>query len=287
MGSSEDRAKREKRILGVPTEEMIKKCQSDWDKLDYGRYKAEEDALDWLFKAHPDNDDLEVVIIKVSSLNALYSAGLQTNDYTPVARAICNCPGIGGSLAKGCPKLVNTIATRAKEKAGKHLYSFASKYCAFHDKERKYPLYDSNAERALKALMTHEIEGPKRETLKKFEDSDLRCYLTFRGVIEEFKRVYKIKRHFRQIDHYLWLKGRCITKLEKEEKRRRKILRELKERQDGITKPWGRATLAKHLDTLLKLGWVVKRPGIATPLKSEHDVEITPKGKRILEEPRD
>lgn len=190
-----------------PTAEDVRRYQEVWHSNRFGR---EEGALDMLFQAYPGNQRFEEVLVKISSLNALYSAGVLPDEYVKIADMICDL-GIDERLQAGHPGLVEDIANGTREairgmKGPKgrprgRRYAFATKYCAFHN-ERAYPMRDSLVMDMLGKFRRRKDEGFA------YKGSELEYYPEFRGVVERFKVAYGLTEFsFREIDRYLWLLG--------------------------------------------------------------------------------
>src|SRR3990172_2016078 len=96
-----------------------------------------------LFGKYPSNQKLRDILIKATALNSLYN----TNIYATVklAKHILN-KNIDAKLRDGSPELVDEIAHVEINGKLRNNYSFASKYCHWHQPEM-YPIYDSTAKR--------------------------------------------------------------------------------------------------------------------------------------------
>lgn len=121
-----------------PSKKIIKEYLNKWDNLEE-HYVWQESSLDKLF--HEDckyNKDLNEILIKCSCLNDFYS----TNIFSiyPVAKQIYDL-NIDDRLQKGDSTLVNDIAHISINGKEKNFYSFASKYCSYHN-NIEFPIYD-------------------------------------------------------------------------------------------------------------------------------------------------
>jgi len=169
-----------------------------WDSLE--NYKLQESSLRKLFsKTYPLNVDLDDVLIKVCALNDFYS----TNIYSPfaVAKHIVALK-IDGPIMRGDLTVVNKIA-KIEMNGGKHwnFYSFATKYCSHHQ-PTIYPIYDYHVEQIL-------LWFKRRDDFCAFSVADLRIYSTYRSVLLEFRKFYKLDSFdLKQIDKYLWQAGK-------------------------------------------------------------------------------
>ncbi len=194
--------------IAKPTAAEVRRYQKRWTS---DRYFREENALDKLFRACPQNRCVKDVLIKVASLNALYSAGVFPDEYVEIADMICELD-IDERLKTGCPDLVEDIANGAREAISNlegpggrprgRRYAFAAKYCSFHN-ECAYPMRDTLVADMLKKFRRRGDAGFA------FKNRELDSYPEFRAVAERFREAYGLTEFsFREIDRYLWLLGR-------------------------------------------------------------------------------
>jgi hypothetical protein len=103
------------------------------------RYYGAERAVGLVFSLWPVNRDLEQVLVIVFVLNQFYRTNID-DPYT-VARHICE-RRIDARLRSGDVTLVEDLATVAFGAKSRVLYSFATKYCSWHQPEH-FQIYDS------------------------------------------------------------------------------------------------------------------------------------------------
>ena len=164
-------------------------------------YLAQESALNTLFNAYPQNINIDEIIIKVATLNSLYS----TNIFSvfAVAEHISRIKNIDERLKNGDEKLVNEIAKSGlKNKNGKEIifYSFATKFCSHHN-DKDFAIYDSFVARVL----THFKQDFSKYS---FNQNDLRDYAKFMQILKEFREFYKLDCDLKSLDLYLWQLGK-------------------------------------------------------------------------------
>ena len=178
-----------------PTVEEVEKYLKQWDALK--SVVAHEECLNLLFKdMFPKNVLLNDIIIKSSTLNDFYS----TNIYNTfaVAEHIFEL-NIDDRLDDGDLTLVEDIAD--KKVLGRRNYSFASKYCSHHNPEQ-FTIYDSYVDKVLRHFR-------RVDKFAKFKNADLKDYVKFRGILEEFKVYYSLEQYnLKDLDKYLWLLGK-------------------------------------------------------------------------------
>ncbi|MCI6847232.1 MAG: hypothetical protein MR835_00020 [Erysipelotrichaceae bacterium] len=183
--------------IPTPCKREVKKYLDKWDSLE--NYVLQENSLDKLFfKTYPNNDDINDILIKASSLNDFYS----TNIFSifSVAKHIHSL-NIDERLKKHDESLVNDIANI--EISGKKItfYSFATKYCSHHDPVN-FPIYDSYVEKIL-------VHFNKKDNFSKFTKKDLKDYAKFKRVLIDFKKYYCIDEYnLKDIDRYIWQLGK-------------------------------------------------------------------------------
>ena len=186
-----------------PTDKLVKEYIKKFnvDK----RYSRSDRAIANLFNAFPDNNILEHVLLKVSVINDFYS----TNIFGTfrMAEHICGL-NIDGKIQKGETDAVRLISTGHEIKSKKNnkeikFYSFATKYCSWHNRE-KYAIYDSFVEKMLLAY--------KREhKFSEFKHSDLRDFSKFMDIINDFINYYGLSNHdLKDVDKFLWIYGKEI-----------------------------------------------------------------------------
>lgn len=155
-------------------------------------------SLEVLFReTYPMNTELTEVLIKVSSLNDFYATNiLKTYD---VAKHIQEL-NIDERLKKGETSLVDDIATVTLGGKTKRFYSFATKYCSFHEPEM-YPICDSYVEKVL-------MHFRQVDHFFDFKEGDLRDYSMFISILDAFKEKYGLMRYNRkELDRFMWKYG--------------------------------------------------------------------------------
>ena len=184
--------------IPTPSKEIMEKYLTKWDNLEE-HYIWQEKALDKLFhKDYKYNTDLNEILIKCSCLNDFYS----TNIFSvyPVAKKIYQL-NIHKRLQEGDPTLVNDIAHIIINNKEKYFYSFASKYCSYHN-NIDFPIYDYFVDKML-------IYFQKKDKFSSFKKDDLKDYPKFKTVLNDYKKYYNINEYnLRDIDKYLWIAGK-------------------------------------------------------------------------------
>lgn len=175
-------------------------------------YSIQEDLLQSLMKDYPDHSNKNAVEVKVKLLNLFYSTGIQATN--AMTENILSINDIDKRLAKGDISLVEEIATLKLKKSTRYNYSFATKYCAYHQPEL-YPIYDSIVADTLTSffekglLPKHKLTSKRSvgdKTLTKGEFAKkLKEYDFFVAVYRYFMEQYDLLDFsYRQVDSYIW-----------------------------------------------------------------------------------
>jgi hypothetical protein len=164
------------------------------------RFGGPENAIKLLCEKFPDNKTLESILLKSIVINVLYAT--QILAIIPVAEHILNL-NIDDRLSVGVPEVVDDIATvRIKEKTRTN-YSFATKYCSFHNPSH-YPIYDGFVDKLLNAFQ-------RQDNFASSYLGNLKDYARFKQVLGEFRSFYGLADVGpKQLDSFLWLYGREV-----------------------------------------------------------------------------
>lgn len=180
-----------------PSIEQVEFYHAKWKELE--NYHLQEDALNKLFfELCPRNTEVIDILLKASTLNDFYS----TNIFSiyPVAKHICDL-NIDERLKDGDVTLVGDIQYVTINEKEKNFYSFASKYCSHHN-PFDYPIYDRYVDEVLRYFKN-------RDSFSDFQDSDLKEYIKFKGILIDFRAFYGLNQYsLKQIDQYVWLLGK-------------------------------------------------------------------------------
>ncbi|WP_417335344.1 hypothetical protein [Halobacteriovorax marinus] len=153
-----------------------------------------EDAVSLLFQQYPQNTKLEEILLKVSVLNQLYSTNIFAVDI--VAEHILKL-NVDDKLKSGklnLPELIARVDVSGKQK---NFYSFATKYCSWHN-QGAFPIYDSYVHKALNHFK-------KRDKFHVYKNDDLKTYSCFVETIKMFQKHYDLETFsIKEIDKALW-----------------------------------------------------------------------------------
>lgn len=179
--------------------------------------------------ANPQNTNKNIVIQKIRLIDLLNSTHLQTHNKNGLKRIeevlaekiIDKEMNFDVRIKNGDPNLVDDIANAAKEV---RLYSFASKYCHYHqayalDKPKDdYPIYDT----VLCETLPRYIKGVSKTGLANMFNpnysSNVYEYKDYKDIVEKVLKLYlgnqygntaKFKgQPLRMLDRCLWYKNR-------------------------------------------------------------------------------
>lgn len=168
------------------------------------------------------NSNLSIVATKVVLINSLY----YTQIFAPlqVARHIHRLAmknSLDKLISDGDARAIDLITYVKIAKKKKRFFSFASKYCHFHN-PNKYPLIDSYVTNLLK-----KING--KEKRFDIDDEDFGKYEKFRQAVVTLRKKARLTYDFDKIDKYLWIYGQAISNNWRVVKNRNKLNREVKE----------------------------------------------------------
>ncbi|EAK0979960.1 hypothetical protein L8X52_06050 [Campylobacter lari] len=174
---------------------------------EYKHYREQEKIIEYLFNSYPDNKNKISIFLKTCIIDNFYSTNLKMHGINDMADWILKLD-IDKALKTGNPCVVEQIANFTNSKNKKiFLYSFASKYC-FHHNKQKYVIYDQFISKSL-------IYFNKKYNFSSFcfTKNNLKNYKNLIKIINEFKIFYKLNNFSnREIDHMLWIYGKENSK---------------------------------------------------------------------------
>ena len=180
------------------------------DVLSNNKYGKEYQLIESVLKKYPNNKTIEDVACKIAVIDFTNSTNLhlsknKINLYTLAEIITSEKVDFDTKVARGDVSLVSDIISRCPVK----LYSFASKYCCYHNSflynRDDYSIYDSVVEKHLPEYATEKL--PASKWRKNFN------YETFNQYIGDLLDEYGITaatepQRRRLFDHYVWYKNR-------------------------------------------------------------------------------
>ena len=172
-------------------------------------YQTDNDLIKAAFARFPKNTEPEIVAMKVSLIDltnsthiGLYREKLYLKELVDIIMGI---PDFDERVAAGDPELVNTIA-RANGQI--NLFSFASKYCLYHNTtvyhRDDYSLYD----RVVATALPGYVEGLTKARIDRWRTTY--DYISFKNCIEMLlnENNILIPNRRRKFDIFLWYLNR-------------------------------------------------------------------------------
>ena len=173
------------------------------------KYGKENNLITIAFKAHPGNTDVATVAMKVALIDITNSTHISQHkskvSLVDLAEIIVAIPNIDERIANGDPTVVNEIA---KTNGEINLFSFASKYCCYHNHnlygKDDYSILDT----VLKETLPLYFEDVKKSEIQKWQNKfDYKSYNDFIAKkLDELNITIPNRR--RKFDHFVWYLNR-------------------------------------------------------------------------------
>ena len=172
-------------------------------------YGQENELITRCFRKFPENTDPGIVAMKVGLIDITNSTHLSQHkskiSMVELADIISSIPDIDERIAIGDPEVVNEIA---KSNGRVNLFSFASKYCCYHNRNLygrdDYSILDT----VLKEYLPRYFDDITRGQIQKWQDSF--NYQAYNDYISKKLDEYGITVSYRKrkFDHFVWYKNR-------------------------------------------------------------------------------
>lgn len=175
------------------------------------KYGKELILINSFFNKHPKNIDLNIVAAKIALIDTTNSTHLSRYksklSLYDVSEIIIGIKDIDKRLKQGDIGLVEEIAKKTKIKYGINLFSFATKYCFYHNvyvyKKDDYSIFDNVVKDHLKDYntQTRSVSAYKVDKWRKSIN-----YKEFNKYIGDLLSDYKItlSNRRRAFDHFVW-----------------------------------------------------------------------------------
>lgn len=174
-------------------------------------YGPENELITRCLQKFPMNTDPDVVAMKVGLIDITNSTHLSQHkskiSMAELANIIAAIPNIDARIAAGDPEVVNEIA-RSNGKI--NLFSFASKYCCYHNRNLygrdDYSILDT----ILKEYLPRYFDDVTKGQIQKWQDSF--NYKAYNDYITRKLDEYciTVEHRKRKFDHFVWYKNRQI-----------------------------------------------------------------------------
>jgi hypothetical protein len=194
----------------LPTQNGVREACEHFDEDD--ETKLVEPALTDLFAKYPSNTCEAQVLLKVVTLNLLYSTQIPIRapdrpNVFDVAKCIPKL-NVDQALKECSLQIVNTISTtQFPGKRRINRFAFATKYASWHRKDI-YPIWDRNVQTYLTCLRNlHRAEWDKFAQGFPLSSNDW-GYPEFHGLMVRFRAHFGlVEISFKNLDKFLWWHG--------------------------------------------------------------------------------
>lgn len=172
-------------------------------------YRPENDLITRCLKKFPLNTDPDVVAMKIGLIDITNSTHLSQHkskiSMVELANTIAAIPNVDERIKNGDPEVVNIIA-RSNGKI--NLFSFASKYCCYHNSN----LYENDdfsiLDTVLKEYLPRYFDDVSRGQIQKWQDTfNYKAYNDYiTGKLDELRITVENRK--RKFDHFVWYLNR-------------------------------------------------------------------------------
>lgn len=172
-------------------------------------YGRENDLITRCFQKYPMNTEVEVVAMKIGLIDITNSTNISRYkrfiSVVELAELITSIPNVDERIKKGDPEVVSIIA---KANGKINLFSFASKYCCYHNKnlygKDDYSILDTVLKDSLPAMFDDVKKSDIQRWVDKYDYKSYNDYITKKldenGITIPFRK--------RKFDHFVWYKNR-------------------------------------------------------------------------------
>lgn len=191
----------------IITNELLE--QTHHQVMQTDNYGKEDDLITNAFRRFPDNTDLEIVAFKIGLIDVTNSTNISKYkseiSVVELAECIIKIKNIDERIKAGDPELVNEIA-RTNGKI--NLFSFASKYCCYHNKNvygnDDYSIFDTILKESLPRYFDDVTTGQIDWWRTGFDYKKYNDYIT----AKLDKLGITIPHRKRKFDHFVWFNNR-------------------------------------------------------------------------------
>ena len=179
------------------------------------KYGKEQVLIDIFFKKYPKNTDKLIVSAKVAIIDTTNSTNLarykSTISLCEVVDIITGINDFDARLKKGDVSLVEEIARTAKKKYGINLFSFASKYCCYHNVHvygrDDFSIFDNVVKEHLKDYNTKNRSVSAYRVERWREQINYKEFNDYIGQLLDDHKITLSNRR-RAFDYHLWFENR-------------------------------------------------------------------------------
>lgn len=172
-------------------------------------YGPENELITRCLQKFPTNTDPDMVAMKIGLIDITNSTHLSQHkskiSMVELANIIVAIPNIDARIKAGDPEVVNEIA-RSNGKI--NLFSFASKYCCYHNRNLygrdDYSILDTVLKEYLPRYFDDITQGQIQKWQNDFDYKSYNDYITHK--LDEF--CITVEHRKRKFDHFVWYKNR-------------------------------------------------------------------------------
>ena len=172
-------------------------------------YGPEIDLITRCLQRFPENTDPDIVAMKIGLIDITNSTHLSQYksaiSMAELPRIIARIKDIDARIAAGDPEVVNEIA---RSNGNKNLFSFASKYCCYHNrnlyKRDDYSILDGILRDYLPRYFSDITNSQIKRWKNSFSYQEYNDYITQK--LDELKITVPFRK--RKFDHFVWYKNR-------------------------------------------------------------------------------
>lgn len=172
-------------------------------------YGKEDDLITDCFIRFPKNDDVTIVAMKVGLIDITNSTHVSQHkskiSAVEIAECIVNIKNIDERIKNGDPEVVNEIA---RSNGNINLFSFATKYCCYHNKnlygKDDYSILDTVLKESLPKYFGDITSRQIKKWVDSFDYKSYNDYLTKK--LDELGITVPYRK--RKLDHYIWFYNR-------------------------------------------------------------------------------
>uniref|UniRef100_UPI004056EEF8 hypothetical protein n=1 Tax=Acetatifactor sp. TaxID=1872090 RepID=UPI004056EEF8 len=172
-------------------------------------YGPENELITRCLRKFPTNTDPDIVAMKVGLIDITNSTHLSQHkskiSMVELANIIAAIPNIDARIEAGDPEVVNEIA---RSNGRINLFSFASKYCCYHNRNLygrdDYSILDTVLKEYLPRYFDDITKGQIQKWQNDFDYKSYNDYITRK--LDEF--CITVEHRKRKFDHFVWYKNR-------------------------------------------------------------------------------
>lgn len=189
------------------TNEVIEETEALVQGTD--NYGPENELVKRCLQKFPNNTDPDIVAMKIGLIDITNSTHLSQHkskiNMAELSCIIASIPNIDERIEAGDPEVVNEIA---KSNGRINLFSFASKYCCYHNRilydKDDYSILDTVLKENLPRYFDDINKSQIQKWQKNFRYKEYNDYITRK--LDECQIT--VKQRKRKFDHFIWYKNR-------------------------------------------------------------------------------